>query len=284
MTGPWGPLVGPDGVAARLDDPSLRIVDLRLAADGGRAAHEAGHIPGAVFSDYAGDGWRSRVGDAPGMLPDATHLAALFGRLGITPDRHVLLAPAGTNANDLAASARAYWTLKTVGHRSVAILDGGYAGWIADPARPVERGWRAVDPAPPYPVALGQALRATAAESEAALTGGLASFVDARSPSYFEGREKAAEAARAGRIPGAISRDYAALFDPTRHGLRPASELRALFAAVPAGAAIAYCNTGHTAALDWFVMSEILGRKDVRLYDGSMTDWTQDASRPVESG
>ncbi len=44
-----------------------------------------------------------------------------------------------------------------------------------------------------------------------------------------------------------------------------------------------YCNTGHWAATDWFVLSEVLGRKDVKLYPGSMVEWTADARRPVES-
>jgi thiosulfate/3-mercaptopyruvate sulfurtransferase len=60
--------------------------------------------------------------------------------------------------------------------------------------------------------------------------------------------------------------------------------LERLFAAIPANSIISYCNTGHTAALNWFVLSEILGREEVRLYDGSMTEWTQDPTRPVETG
>jgi thiosulfate/3-mercaptopyruvate sulfurtransferase len=44
-----------------------------------------------------------------------------------------------------------------------------------------------------------------------------------------------------------------------------------------------YCNTGHWAATDWFVLSEVLGRADVKLYAGSMVEWTADARRPVDS-
>ncbi len=53
---------------------------------------------------------------------------------------------------------------------------------------------------------------------------------------------------------------------------------------MPKGEAISYCNTGHSAAGDWFVLSEVLGRPDVKLYDGSMSEWTQDPERPVETG
>ncbi len=276
-----GPLLAPETLAGLMDDDRLLILDVRLAADGGRASYEAGHVPGARFSDYAADGWRAKVGGAPGLLPSADHLARLLGGLGIEPRQIVVIVPAGTGANDLAASARVYWTLKTVGHDAVSILDGGFAGWVSDPARPVETGWRAPAPVAPYPVKLRMNWRATADDCTERLKHGDSAFVDARSASYFEGREKAPEALRAGHIPGAVSRDYAALFDPARRGLRALAELEALFAGVPPGRIISYCNTGHTAALNWFVLSELLGRADVRLYDGSMTDWTQDESRPV---
>ena len=66
--------------------------------------------------------------------------------------------------------------------------------------------------------------------------------------------------------------------------MRPAPELAAVAAAIPAGPVVSYCNTGHWASTNWFVLSELLGRKDVRLYYGSMVEWTADARRPVESG
>lgn len=275
-------LISPADLAKRLDDADLRIIEVKLAADGGAEAFAAGHVPGAAFSDYAADGWRRKIGNAPGKVPDEAHLSALIAKLGITPAHHVVLVPSGTNANDLAASARVYFTLKLVGHEKVSILDGGSAAWLADPALPVEQGPSKVAPAAPYPIRWNAALRAEIPQVEAAIkAGGL--LIDARAPAYYEGREKASEARVAGRIPGALNRDYAGLFDAARHGLKANAQLRDYFAGLPEGEAIAYCNTGHTAALDWFVLSEILGRK-TRLYDGSMTEWTEDAARPVENG
>lgn len=273
-------LVSPGWLAAQAGRSDLVILDLRVAADGGRAGYEAGHIPGAVFSDYAADGWRRKAGDVPGLLPEEGHLSALFARLGITPQSHVVLAPAGTSANDLAASARAFWTLKMAGHEAISILDGGTKGWIAA-GHPVETGWNAPRAAAPYPVRWQAALRRDADAVSAALASGGTALVDGRAPSYFAGAEKASEAKRAGHIPGAIPADYSRLFDAARGGLKPETDLRALLAAIPTGPVISYCNTGHTAALNWFVLSEILGHRDVALYDGSMTDWTQDETRPV---
>lgn len=280
------PLVSAEWLAAHLGDsgldPGLALIDLRLGVDGGRAAHEAAHVPGSVFSDYAADGWRRKAGNVPGLLPTAEHLSALLGRLGVTPDQHIILIPTGSSANDLAASARAFWTLKLIGHKEVSILDGGTKGWISG-GNPVVTGWHEPVAAPDYPVSFGANLRKEADAVLAALSAKSHALVDARSSGYFAGLEKASEAKRAGHIPGAISADYAGLFDPATGRLRPVAKLEALLATVPAGPVISYCNTGHTAALSWFVLSEVLGRPDVTLYDGSMTDWTQDDARPVST-
>ena len=279
---PVSGLVSPEILQASLGRSDLVILDIRSTAEGGRAAFEAGHIPGAVHSDYAADGWRARIGNAPGMLPPLDHLAALAGRLGIKPDDDVVIIPAGTAATDFAAAARVYWTLKFIGHGQQAILDGGFKAWSADPKRPVATGPSAAKSTASYPVVAQQGLRSTADSTLVASRSKQASLVDARGPSYFEGREKSAEAARAGHIPGAIQRDYAGAFEGGK--LKAPGELEQLFAAVPQGPVISYCNTGHSAAANWFVLSEVLGRDEVALYDGSMTDWTQDPERPVATG
>ena len=278
-------LIRPETLLARLGDSNLVVLDIRSSIDGGgKAAFEAGHVPGAVHSDYVADGWRAKVGNAPGLLPQLDHLSALVGRLGIKPHDDVVIVPAGVSATDFAAAARVYWTLKLIGHGQQAILDGGFKAWTADASRPVEAGASAPKPAEPYPVVMQQRLRSTSDATLVASRSKLATLVDARSASYFEGREKAPEATRAGHIPGAVSRDYAEAFDPATGKLKPAGDLEKLFGAVPNGPAISYCNTGHTAALNWFVMSELLGRDETALYDGSMTDWTQDLERPVATG
>lgn len=277
-------LIEAQTLAEHLAKPDLVIVDIRSSVDGGgKAAFEAGHIPGAVHTDYVADGWRAKVGAAPGMLPPHEHLAALAGRLGIRPESHVVIVPAGVSAMDYAAAARVYWTLKTMGHGQQAILDGGFKGW-SEQGRPVEAGASSPSEAQPYPVVMQQRLRSTADATLVASRSRLATLVDARSTSYFEGREKSPDAARPGRIPGAVSRDYTQAFDPATGRLKPVATLEAIFGTVPKGPVISYCNTGHTAALAWFVLSEVLGREEVALYDGSMSDWTQDPERPVATG
>jgi thiosulfate/3-mercaptopyruvate sulfurtransferase len=101
--------------------------------------------------------------------------------------------------------------------------------------------------------------------------------------SFFVGKQKAPAALAYGHIPGAVNVDSATFYDSKSNRLKPQAELVSIAAALPGGPAVTYCNTGHWAATDWFVLSEILGRSDVRLYYGSMVDWTSDASRPLAS-
>ena len=161
------PLVTPEWLANRLrtsdpDAPDPLILDIRSVVDGGgRQAYEAAHIPGAIYTDYANDGWRVTKGMASGLLPEPAALVALFSRIGLTPRRHAIIVSAGTTVGDFSAAARVYWTLKIAGHDSTSILSGGMVAWGRDATRPLEAGPPPVNPpSPPYPVKLAPALRA----------------------------------------------------------------------------------------------------------------------------
>jgi thiosulfate/3-mercaptopyruvate sulfurtransferase len=284
LAGGVEPLVSVEWLKQHRTDPELVVLDIRSALDGGGAgAYAHGHIPGAVHSDYDKGGWRVTRNGVPFMLPDTARLEALIGDLGIDEDSHVVVVPAGVHVLDFGAAARVYWTLKAAGHPRVSILDGGFAAWKADPANPIESGINGRSPKI-FTVGLDNSLIAPAEEVERVSRSGGATLLDARPASFFAGKEKAPAAKAYGHIPGAHNLDSAAFYDAGSNRLRPASELAAIAASVPAGPVISYCNTGHWASTNWFVLSEILGRKDVRLYYGSMVEWTADVRRPVESG
>jgi len=279
-----GPLVSARWLAGRLGDPRLRIIDIRSVVDGGaRAAYEQGHVPGAIHTDYAKDGWRATKGMATGLLPDAAFLSGLFGRLGVTPADHVVIVSAGTSAGDFAAGARVYWTFKVAGHRAVSILDGGMAAWV-QAGEPVEAGPGTAPTLSSYPVALDASCRADLPAVETAVADASAILLDSRATPYFEGREKSPQALRAGRLPGALQLDHAMAFDKTARRLKPLAELERLFAGVPDKPVMNYCNTGHQAATNWFVLSELLRRRGATLYDGSMSEWTESPARSVDTG
>jgi len=276
------PLVSVDWLAEHRGDPDVVVLDIRSAIDGGGAeAFAKAHIPGAVHSDYDKAGWRVTRDGVPFRLPSVAALEKLIGELGIDEDNHVVVVPAGVHASDFAAATRVYWTLKVAGLAQVSILDGGFAAWTAKRGNPVERGTR--EPSPKiFTASIDRELIAATADVEQAEREH-AALVDARPATFFLGRDKAPQVPLYGHIGHAINLDHASFYNPATNRLRPFAELARIAALVPAGPAITYCNTGHWAATDWFVLSEILGRKDTRVYDGSMAAWTADARRPVVS-
>jgi thiosulfate/3-mercaptopyruvate sulfurtransferase len=273
------PLVSPQWLNEHRADSDVVVLDIRSVIDGGGAeAYAKAHIPGAIHSDYDKAGWRVSRNGQPLMVPSQTALEKLIGETGIDEDSHVVVVPAGVSSTDFGAAARIYWTLKAAGHPAISILDGGFAGWQAA-GFPVEAGNNV--PAPR--IFSGKFNETLLAELEEVEKNPNATLVDARPPGFFSGREKAGLAKAYGHIPGAINIDSASFYDPATNRLRPKAELAAIAAKVPAGPVVTYCNTGHWAATDWFVLSEILGRPNVKLYAGSMVEWSADAHRPIES-
>ncbi len=176
-----------------------------------------------------------------------------------------------------------YWTFKVVGHKLISILDGGFAAWVHD-GHPVEVGLSPSTPQTSYPVQIDHALRAELSEVETILKTGEATLLDGRSQAQFEGREKSPQASRPGRLPGAQHLDHTRAFEPGTGRLRSVEELSQIFSDVAPAAVVSYCNTGHLASTNWYELSEVLGRSNVSLYDGSMSEWTYDPERPVETG
>ncbi|QRM32433.1 sulfurtransferase [Microvirga sp. VF16] len=274
------PLVSTKWLADHLGEASVLVVDIRSTESGSREAFEAAHIPGAVHSDYAADGWRVTEGGAGGVLPKAVHLSALLSRIGMTPGHHVVIVSAGDAASDFSAAARVYWTLKTIGHSQVSILDGGFKAW-RETGGLEEVGVSAPVARQPYPVRLTGSLRAEIHAVEKAVAHANVALLDGRSQAQFDGREKSPQVVRAGHLPGAIHLDHSRAIQPGTGRLRPVKELEQLFEQIVPGPVVSYCNTGHLASTNWFVLSEVLKRPEVTLYDGSMSEWTQDPGRPV---
>jgi len=176
-----------------------------------------------------------------------------------------------------------YWTFKVASHGAVSILDGGMAAWM-QAGLTVETGPAPAPEQSSYPIALDPSYRADLPAVEAALADASAILLDSRATSYFEGREKSPQALRPGRLPGALQLDHATAFDKAAQRLKPFAELQRLFDVVPDKPVVNYCNTGHQAATNWFILSELLGRRGATLYDGSMSEWTESAARAVATG
>jgi thiosulfate/3-mercaptopyruvate sulfurtransferase len=276
------PLVGVDWLKAHLHDQDLVVLDIRSAIDGGGTqAYEAAHIPGSVHSDYDKAGWRVTRRDVPFMVPTTAELEKLIGDLGIDEDTHVVVVPAGVNVLDFGSAARTHWTLKYVGVSKVSILDGGIAAW-KQASLPVETGAKAPSPKI-FTATVDKSILAEAGDVEVIESKGGATLIDARPASFFAGKEKAPNAAAYGHIPGARNVDSSEFYDSASNRLKPTAALAKIANGIATEPVVAYCNTGHWAATDWFVLHELLGNKAARLYAGSMVEWTSNPGRPIES-
>lgn len=276
------PLVSSAWLNSHLHDTNLVVLDIRSAIDGSKPeAFAQGHIPGSVHSDYDKAGWRVTRNNVPFMVPTTPELEKLIGDLGIDETTHVIVVPAGVSVLDFGSAARTYWTLKYAGVHDVSILDGGLAAWKAA-SYPLDKGPHAPSPAI-FTATIDNSILALASDVEAIEHKGGATLIDARPASFFLGKEKAPAAQAYGHIPGAVDVDSAEFYDPQTNKLKSKADLAAIADKLPGGAAVTYCNTGHWAATDWFVLHEVLGHQNARLYAGSMVEWTSKPDRPIAS-
>ncbi|UKJ72881.1 sulfurtransferase [Azospirillum brasilense] len=270
------PLVDSAWLKGALDRPDLVVLDMRTPPLGG-------FIPGSIHSDYAKAGWRATVDGVPGLLPDAAVLEGLIGGLGIGNGDHVVLVASGLSAADMGNATRVYWTFKTLGHDRVSVLDGGFAAWT-DAGNPVATT-AAARPAATFTAAPREDLRAPLPVVAAAVAGGAVPLLDARSAEQFEGKAKSPQARVPGTLPGALPFDSSSFYSAAEKRFLPTDAVKALAERAGTGdATITFCNTGHLASVSWFALSEVAGIDGVRLYDGSMSEWTADPARPVKNG
>ena len=124
-------------------------------------------------------------------------------------------------------------------------------------------------------------IRAELPEVERTLADGKRTLIDARPPGQWEGTAKSPAVKAFGRLPHAVWIDQSDALTADGTALKPRAELVKLFGKAGAAPITTYCNTGHLAATDWFVLSEVLHHPDVRLYDASLSQWANDPSRPI---
>ncbi len=280
------PLVDADWLHAHLDREDLVVLDVRNAIDGGsREAFRTGHIPGAVYSNYLKAGWRVTRDDVPGQLPPVGELEELIGGLGIDNDDHVVVVAGGTSALDMGSATRVYWTFKVLGHDEVSVLNGGHKAYAAK--YPLESGSAKVTPVR-FAADFRPGLVASRESVAAALKDGTP-LIDNRPEKQYRGGAKHPAATRPGTLPGArnVPESKLTVDGGTFVPAERVAELLNTAGLNGSGAAITFCNTGHWASLGWFAVSEILGNKQARVYDGSMTEWTRhggEVARLAEGG
>ncbi|GGA53886.1 sulfurtransferase [Pelagibacterium lentulum] len=275
------PLVDAEWLKANTGADNLVVLDVRDNIEG----TDLGDLPylaNAVLAPYGSAGWRTEIEGVPGQFPGVEAATALISSLGIDNNDHVVIVPWGTDSSEIGGATRVYWTFKYLGHEDVSILDGGWRQYDA------VGGARVAELAQPeasvFEVDIQDHLLATTDDVLAALENGIA-LVDGRPPEHFNGESKSPVVATPGTIPGAVNIPHFELYSADYARFAQPETVAALSQAVGLAADeenIAFCNTGHWASVAWFGLSEILGNKQTSMYDGSMAEWTLDASRPVE--
>ncbi|WP_428539797.1 sulfurtransferase [Rhodopila sp.] len=244
----------------------------------GREDYETGHIPGARFCDVARDVSDTRQ-KLNFMLPLPDDFAATMRRFGISNSTRVVTY---STANPWWAT-RVWWLLREFGHDNAAVLNGGWQKWTAE-HRAIETG-AATPPGPgDFQVREVRNLMVGKDAVKAAIGDAGICTLNALLPAQHDG-SGGNSYGRPGHIAGSVNLPAAHLLDPATNTFLPADELRRRMATVGAldRPVITYCGGGIAASADALILV-MLGHTDVRIYDASLSEWTKDASLPMQTG
>ena len=268
-------LVDADWAEAHLNDPKIVFVEV----DEDVSAYDGGHLAGAVRLD-----WTTELQDPVARnLIDQAGFDKLLSAKGISNDDTVVLY--GGNNNWFAAYA--YWQFTYYGHADVRLLDGGRKKWELD-GRELTKDLPVRATTSYNAAAPDSSIRAFRDEVVASI--GSKNLVDVRSPDEFSGKIKAPahlpqeQSQKAGHIPTAINIPWskAAADDGT---FRSDDELAALYdeqGFADDKPTIAYCRIGERSSHTWFVLHELLGKGDVKNYDGSWAEYGSLVGVPIQ--
>lgn len=272
-------LVSGDWLAKRLDAPGIRVIEVASVND--ETAYRGGHIPGAVWWYWKAALWHDTDRDFP--TPEA--MGRRLGHIGATPETTVVL-----YGDPVQYGTYAFWVLSMCGHANIRILDGAKTRWVAD-GRPLSTETRRPAPVEYRPRSGEVSSRVGRDDVRAGLGRSDRLLLDARSAEEYRGERVMPPpffdhgAERTGRIPGAVHLYYRELLNTDDTFKRPEelqSVLHARGASPDRGDIVAYCRLSHRATLVWFAMRHLLGYRNVRIYDGSWTEWGSIVGFPIE--
>ena len=261
-------LVETEWIAAHLDDPGIRIVDMR------RSGYQAGHVPGAV---PLGPEAIRDARNAPTFLPSVSQFERMMSDLGISNDTRVV---AYDERGGLYA-ARLWWILNYFGHSNVALMSGGWIKWAAE-GRPAKAEDPQRHPVAPFTGHPQPRWLATAADVVSAIDKPSVRIVDARTEMEIEGKDLR-NIRRGGFIPSSVPVYWEDLLDPDRKTFKPADDLRRIYQSrgvEPSQEVIAYCQVGMRASVDLFAL-HLIGFDKLRIYYGSWEEWGNRDDLPI---
>jgi len=276
------PLVTTDWLARHMDAPDVRVVDGSwLMPNSDRDAKQeyaSAHIPGAVFFDI--DDIADPNTDLPHMLPGADLFSSRVRKLGLGSGNKIVC----YDSNGMWSAARVWWMFRTMGHRDVVVLDGGFPKWRNE--------GRAVEDLAPRPrerhfiARVNRNLVRDLDQVAAASRTKAEQVIDARGEDRWRGQgTEPREGVRSGRVPGSINVPYGNLLNKDGT-FKAQAELKAEFEGAGldlSRPAVTSCGSGITACI-LMVALELIGKTDVAVYDGSWTEYGGHENTEVETG
>jgi thiosulfate/3-mercaptopyruvate sulfurtransferase len=272
-------LVSGEWLAGHLDDPGLRIIEVSSSPDD--AEYRQGHIPGALRWYWKDALWHATDREFATSEDMASHL----GRIGIAPNTTIVV-----YGSPVQYGTYAFWVLAMAGHHDVRLLDGGRKRWIAD-GRPLSTDIPTYAPVDYPPTVSDVSSRVGRDDIRAKLGQSGRILLDVRSPEEYRGERVSPPpgfdhgAERKGHIPGAIHLHFRDLLNDDDTFKAPEQlQERLGEAGIHPGAAdeiVTYCRLSHRATLVWFALSSVLGSRQVKVYDGSWTEWGSIVGFPI---
>ena len=275
--------VSTEWLAEHLGDPNVAIVDgsfyLPAQKRDPKAEFVQQHIPGAVFFDI--DEIADTASPLPHMLPSAEKFSARVRKLGLGDGNKIVV----YDTTPMLGATRVWWMFRAMGHKDVAVLDGGLPKWMSE-GRPVTD-----DPTPPrerhFTARIDNTLVRSVDDVKALVDSKREQIVDARAANRFRGEvPEPRPGLRAGHMPGAFNLPYNELLDPQTGTMLPADKLGARIAASgldPAKKVTASCGSGVSACVVALGLY-LTGAPEAAIYDGSWTEWGGRADTPIVTG
>lgn len=293
-----GPLVDTNWLAANLD--KVQVLDLRGSAKsfteepefdevkGKKVVDEVGgHIAGSRLMEFKSIRVEREINGnkVKYMVPERAVFEKMVQDAGVDSGKPIVIVPVGLSLSDVNDGMRLYWQFKLYGEDNVAMLDGGMAAWLVE-GKPFVRdaltartgNWKS-------PADRTEQLFADANEVAAIAEKKSAQLIDGRELPQYHGLTKRDYVFAYGHIDTARSLSPDTTYKKVGGAIKllPANTYRAVLKAQgidPEAPSVVYCNSGAQSSLPWFILSEVLGNRQARQFDGSLHQWTLE-KRPL---
>ena len=267
------PIVTPDWLAENLERPGLVILDVRRVEE-----YREGHVPKAFSAFYGG--WAYKRDGLYSGMPEQEELNDLIGSMGIDFNSWVVVMGKTNTPRESYKSARVACTILYAGVANVSLLDGGISNWTRR-----NKKLSTTKEQPKAKAFRGKFRQDWFADKDFVMRRmGKIVLLDVREPDFFSGKKKMDCITRMGHIPGAFNLPTSCVFNDdytfkSREALAAVAEK--ITGKDRAREIITYCDIGQCCPTWSYILKEILGYTNVRIYNGAMQEWTQDSEAPI---